>query len=856
MPRTDRKIKILVLLTALAVHATLLAIPTSGVEVEVYVNKNVLNEIDANSYAYVTVTIVDDYRGVFYDGDYAKRNYLKPILSDIISELSSDFNISGTYSQNNGFYGYINKAGIDKLKGDSRVSAIYLNRPGKYALDSSAPLINADDVWSIQVNGINVTGTYGNTTICVIDSGVDYNHSALGGCFGDGCEVIGGYDFCNSIDASGNCITYDNNPMDVYGHGTMVAGVAVSSGLLKGVAFGAKIVALKNGIVKPDPISTEKAIRWCIDNSTAFNITVITLSSVFGEEVGYSNSSNCFSDHPISIAIEDALKKGISVTSAAGNDCYIDKIAFPACTNATSVGTTYDETMCLGECFDCCYDDCYFQDEVSCKTNRFSNLDLLAPGCKINSTNISVTGYDEDCGSSLAAPHVAGAISLLVQYEKMKNNRVLTPMDVEERLKDTGKLIYDGGASSNNSGTNLTLSRIDVYSALFPIDVYDFERVSASDTYNVFFFKVKNNYNNKTKAVNWTFDIGNGTIVTSEQDAELSPGEDFWVFFEENYTDGDIYNVKATGASGTDSDTEEMTLTLGDIIAHDMKLTYSNGGHKVFFFKILNNMDTPQLVNWTFYTGAETVHADKLTLLQSGEDVWVYFENNYTSPGTYNVRARAFNVNSTDYTETITVNVGDTGSSSGIGNYTMTTLGYSWIECDTDFWLPPDDGLKNFTLPFDFRFYNVTYEGNEANITIDSNGRLAFPAINGSDYTPSDSDLFSNKIVAVNWKDLSQRDHVQICNYSDANGGYTVVEYHSNWYSTAQQNSEVVFYENGTIRINYDFMANATTAGSTGKGSVWLGVSNDDGGTYFTRTIWHNVNENRSYTSYNLVPYA
>ncbi|KAK2593052.1 hypothetical protein QQS21_009260 [Conoideocrella luteorostrata] len=53
--------------------------------------------------------------------------------------------------------------------------------------------------------------------IAVIDTGVNYRHSALGGCFGRGCRVAFGDNFSNE--------GVKGNPMDCVGHGTRVAGV-------------------------------------------------------------------------------------------------------------------------------------------------------------------------------------------------------------------------------------------------------------------------------------------------------------------------------------------------------------------------------------------------------------------------------------------------------------------------------------------------------------------------------------------------------------------------------------------------------------------------------------------------------
>lgn len=82
--------------------------------------------------------------------------------------------------------------------------------------------------------------------VAIVDSGIDYNHPALGGGFGAGFKVESGYDFVGDDYEPGDVYIPDEDPQDCNGHGTHVAGIIGSSNeVVPGVAPSARLRAYK-----------------------------------------------------------------------------------------------------------------------------------------------------------------------------------------------------------------------------------------------------------------------------------------------------------------------------------------------------------------------------------------------------------------------------------------------------------------------------------------------------------------------------------------------------------------------------------------------------------------------------------
>jgi subtilisin family serine protease len=130
------------------------------------------------------------------------------------------------YNTFNGVVLELSKEDFNKIKDSEYIKKIYKDSKVKASLYDSVPQISADLFWKLDSfgNDCQLSGnpclTGKNIKLAIIDTGIDYTHPDLGGCFGPSCKVVSGYDFVNN----------DNDPIDDQGHGTHVAGIAAGNG--------------------------------------------------------------------------------------------------------------------------------------------------------------------------------------------------------------------------------------------------------------------------------------------------------------------------------------------------------------------------------------------------------------------------------------------------------------------------------------------------------------------------------------------------------------------------------------------------------------------------------------------------
>ena len=312
-------------------------------------------------------------------------------------------------------------------------------------LDESTPLIGG---LQSQVSGAGYSVDGAGIRVCVCDTGIDTDHMM----YSDRIDFEASYDFHND----------DADPEDDHGHGSHVAGIAVGgTGLsvnfgcdgpepFQGVApkatlIGVKILNQSGGGYDSDIIA---GIDHCADQSASGGrADVINLSIGIGKYTGPCS-------HSWAVAANNAVDAGVVVVAASGNENNTNALSSPACgSDVIAVGATYKNDY--PNCEDSYYyfnwnNDCIdifpSVDDLACFSNESAYLDVTAPGAVIWSAKIAAGGdqIEEQSGTSMAAPHVAGLAALILSV-----NPTLTPAEVRQIIRegatDMGPVGFDSG---------------------------------------------------------------------------------------------------------------------------------------------------------------------------------------------------------------------------------------------------------------------------------------------------------------------------------------------------------------------------------------------------------------------------
>ncbi len=279
--------------------------------------------------------------------------------------------------------------------------------------------IDAFDAWDI-TEGVD------SVLLAIIDTGIDYLHPDLrnkiklnpgemgtdanghdkrsNGIDDDNNGFIDdyqGWDFTDRVgfpfdSSGGDYLTWDNDPMDEYGHGTYIAGIAAAeTNNITGIAGAAPNIKILNcRAFDPGGYGEEDDVAAAILYAVQMNAKVINMS---------------FGDNSFSFVLRDVIQyaysKNIVLVGSAGNSGS-DEPHYPS---------GYSEVICVGNSTQ--------EDYRSSSSNYGSTLDLMAPGTQIFTTAMN-DSYAYVSGTSASSPFVSAAAALILSRNSFSNEEV------------------------------------------------------------------------------------------------------------------------------------------------------------------------------------------------------------------------------------------------------------------------------------------------------------------------------------------------------------------------------------------------------------------------------------------------
>lgn len=268
--------------------------------------------------------------------------------------------------------------------------------------------IDTNQAWDIQTGSFSVV-------LAIIDTGVDGGHPEFSG------RMLSGWDFVNE----------DSDPSDDHGHGTSCAGIAAARGNngqgVAGVAWGVRILPVK-----------------VLNSANGGNTTDLVQGIVYAADYGadvLSMSLGTGASQVLLDAVRYAFNLDCTMFAATGN-ANASSIDYPA---------RYDEVIAVGALSPCNErkNPSSCDGEATWGSNYGTNIDLMAPGVRIHTTDIRGGGgfnpagdyFATFNGTSAATPFAAGVAALVLSQTYLPRAQLLSVLT--DSCDDLGTAGYD-----------------------------------------------------------------------------------------------------------------------------------------------------------------------------------------------------------------------------------------------------------------------------------------------------------------------------------------------------------------------------------------------------------------------------
>lgn len=692
---------------------------------------------------------------------------------------------------------------------------------GTESVEPGLRIINAHLLWA---QGITGQGRL----VMDIDTGVFPNHPALN------FKWRGNHVPSNQawFDPAGTTV-----PSDCDGHGSHTMGTMVgwspTTGDTVGVAPDAEWIAAKTICSSPHTSNSVAAFQWAIDPdgnpSTIDDMPDAINNSWYDPDV----TNECSGIYKTTLDAVEAA--GIAVVFSAGNN----GPGTSTITKPKNINTNNVNVMCTAAIDGASY--------LGGNTNPIASFssrgpslcggtgsllikpEVSAPGVSVRSSG-SATGYTVLSGTSMASPHVAGAVALLKQFAPN-----LTGKQILEALYNTA---VDLGAAGEDN--NYGMGLIDVYAAFLSLGTPDStvpdpitDLSAGSPTSNSLTLQWTVPYDSSmngvtgynirysTSAITDSTSFYNATQLPYNAIPDTAGAIESYLVEGLDFATPYYFSIKSRDVWSNWSDLSNSAIGT-TLAAPQISVAPASINH------ILNPFDVV----------VDTVTISNVSIDPSTLDFSVTLENNTFPGGVVSARLIPKYNNLADVIEASSKdNPQDVGGISIEGSGGPDLFGYKWRDSNepngpqyiwnditstgtlatnwipTGSFDPKDEGYAGpFPLGFNFKFYGQ----GKNQIYVSSNGLILFNTVSSNIYTNAQipSSEVPNEYIAPFWDDL---DGVSSGTVHYKQEGSTFIVQFTGWHKYSNTGSltfQIVLHQNGKIVVYYNNM-NATLNSAT-----------------------------------------